>query len=182
MRSSRQHSPPWCTRTLCTPLALLERRHPSTPPKPRILVADSTCAHTACVSGSMPGFSLPGGRLWLVAPAAAAAATAAYASAPPPPPRLRPSERPIVNEKCAHLHALWTLHCGAQLNPSIDRRSTRRRCVQRLLAEPGAKAVPSGGQMLRRHGIIGRLIAQDHWVRRLVHAHRVAEPAAAQSA
>ena len=53
-----------------------------------------------------------------------------------------------------------------------------RRCVQKLLAEPGAKAVPSGGQMLRRHGVLGRLIAQDHWVRRCgapVRAMRIVE-------
>ena len=38
------------------------------------------------------------------------------------------------------------------------------RCVKRLLAQDGAKQVHSAGQMLRRNGIIGRLIAKDHWV------------------
>lgn len=38
------------------------------------------------------------------------------------------------------------------------------RCVQALLAQDGAKAVPSAGQTLRRHGIAGRMIAQDYWV------------------
>ena len=42
------------------------------------------------------------------------------------------------------------------------------RCVQDLLAQEGARAVPSAGQTLRRHGIAGRMIAQDYWVRHFI--------------
>lgn len=36
-------------------------------------------------------------------------------------------------------------------------------CVKKLLAIEGIEPTHSAGQMLRRHSVLGRLVAQDHW-------------------
>lgn len=46
---------------------------------------------------------------------------------------------------------------------NIERELLQEACVKTLLSKKGARIVPSAGQMLRRHGIAGKMIAQDHW-------------------
>jgi len=52
-------------------------------------------------------------------------------------------------------------------------------CVQRLMQREGVKVVPAAGAMLRRHGIAGRLIAQDYWVRITQQLYGTSTPSAA---